>query len=424
MVDRWGHTTDGLSFRFFSPEQIDQILRDGAKRGREGSHAAIERILKHEPGLQRAELWQRIRKLKHPTNPKHTWGAAWTADEDELLRKGYAKGWVGKKEAVRELLRRHPDWRPHIVWKRAGHLGLVRKSLKRHQERAQHPWSEHDDRVLLNLAGYKDVPVIGKMLHRSENAIRSRLSVLGKSSRVHKEGYAQRALSEELHLGSKTIRKLIAEGLLEVRDPRITRQSLKNLSSISCASTDIKEPESTTIALTEKQSSSASGVDGREAPASSPQAVGSRPAKSSRADRVWADTASQLGLSLEATKDYVAQGVLKLYDPRITERSLRNLCRRHGSLLNYDYMNRQTQDWLVSSLDFARKGGEALALQLETRRKHAQVVRNCVCGREIRGNAFFRHARRCGQSGVRTDLMAQSIEPRGRALDRAPRTLV
>ena len=133
------------------------------------------------------------------------------------------------------------------------------------------------------------------MLHRSENAIRSRLSVLGKSSRVHKEGYAQRALSEELHLGSKTIRKLIAEGLLEVRDPRITRQSLKNLSSISCASTDIKEPESTTIALTEKQSSSASVVDGREAPASSPQAVGSRPAKSSRADRVWADTASQLG---------------------------------------------------------------------------------------------------------------------------------
>ncbi len=65
MVDRWGSTTGGYSFRFFSPEQADQILRDGAKRGRQDSHAAIERILKLEPGLERAELWQRIRQLKN-----------------------------------------------------------------------------------------------------------------------------------------------------------------------------------------------------------------------------------------------------------------------------------------------------------------------------------------------------------------------
>ena len=56
MADRWASATGNYSFRFFSPEQIDQILSEGAKRGRTGSHDAIERILKHEPGLGRAEL--------------------------------------------------------------------------------------------------------------------------------------------------------------------------------------------------------------------------------------------------------------------------------------------------------------------------------------------------------------------------------
>ena len=389
-------TTDGHSFRFFSPEQVDQILRDGAKRGREGSHAAIARILKHEPGLQRAELWQRIRRLKHPANPKRTWRAAWTGDEDELLRRGYAKGWSGKKEAVRELLRRHPDWRPHVVWKRAGHLGLIQKSLKRHQERSQHPWSEHDDRVLLNLAGYKEVGVIGKILHRSVNAIRSRLSRLGKSTRVHKEGYAQRALSEELHFGSRTIRRLIVEGLLEVRDPRITTQSLRGIKTLTPAliSTD---SEAKTGAVTEISKGPTSN-EGAKTSITDPCAPNSRPPRSSRAGRIWTEAANEMGVSLETIKNYIAQGMLKICDPRITEKSLRNLCRRHGSLVNYDYLNRETQAWLESSMDFIRNGGEALPCRLAARRKHAQVVRHCACGREIRGNAFFRHARRCGQS--------------------------
>jgi hypothetical protein len=42
---------DGDGFRFFSGEQVDKILYEGAKRGRKGSHAAIERILKFEPGI-------------------------------------------------------------------------------------------------------------------------------------------------------------------------------------------------------------------------------------------------------------------------------------------------------------------------------------------------------------------------------------
>jgi len=390
----------GDCFRFFSREQVDQILREGAKHGRAGSHAAIERILKFEPAIERSDLWQRIRQLRYPADQKRIWRAVWTAEEEELLRKGYAKGWTGKKGVVRELLQRHRDWQPHVIWKRAGQLGLVQRNVTRHQERSQHPWSEHDDRVLLNLAGYKEVGVIAKMLHRSENAVRSRLSVLGKSSRTHKEGYAQRALSEELHLGSRTIRKLIAEGFLEVRDPRITRQSLKSINVHTTSVPVVSDPtDSATISCAEGSFSVAKNGDSGEVSAANPNVIGSRPARSSRADRVWRETATQVGLSLQTIKNYIARGVLKLYDPRITERSLRNLCRRYGSLINSDYLNRETRDWLESSLDFTGKGGEALARQLAARRKHAQVVRRCsACAREIRGNAFFRHSKNCAQA--------------------------
>jgi hypothetical protein len=407
---RWENTTDGYSFRFFSPEQVDQILCDGAKRGRAGSHAAIERILKHEPGLERADLWQRIRRLKHPANPKRTSCAVWAADEDDLLRKGYAEGWAGKKQAIRELLRRHPDWQPYLIWRRASQLGLVQRSPKRHQERSQHSWSEHDDRVLLNLAGYKGAAVIAKILHRSANAIRSRLSRLGKSSRVHKEGYAQRALSEELHFGSRTIRALIIAGLLEVRDPRITGQSMRAAKALTPALIRTDHRGTQTGNVTEILL--AGPIDGESVKESTSDArlPNSRPPRSSRADRIWTEAANEMGISLQKIKNCIAQGLLKLCNPRITEKSLRNLCRRHGSLVNYDYLNRETQAWLDSSMDFIRNGGEARAGQLSARRQHAQVVRHCHCGREIRGNAFFRHARKCGER-VRTDPMAQAFDP-------------
>jgi len=214
----------------FTPEQVDQILRDGVRRGPAGTHATIERILKHETGIQRAQLWTRIRQLKHPPRAVRYQHSNWSENDDRLLREGYEKGWSGKREAICEILRRHPDWRPHVTWKRAARLGLVQRRLRRGQERSRQRWSEHDDRILLNYTGYKDVRVIGKMLRRSPDAVRSRLKVLGKSSRVHQEGYSRRALAEELHLGTRTIQRLIVEGLLEVRDPRVTRKSLDELS--------------------------------------------------------------------------------------------------------------------------------------------------------------------------------------------------
>ena len=398
MSDRWDITTGGHPYRFFTPEQVDQILRDGSKHGRTGSHAAIERILKHEPGVERPALWRRIRQLKNLPRGARYRRAVWGPEDDQILRRGYGSGWPGKQGAVRELLRRHPDWRPHVIWRRAAKLGLTGRKNKRGRERSRQPWSENDDRMLLNLAGYKFAKVIAKRLHRTESAVRYRLALLGKSSRVHREGYARRALAEELHLGSKTVQRLIVDGLLEVHDPRITKASLDDLcKSLQASSAPNTRSHEVAAPVSEEQAEAAvpKKCDSLEQNTKDPGTVPTRP---SRAKRFWAEAASALGVSAERVEQYIAKGVLKLQDPRITEKSLRSLCRRYGSLINYDFLNQETRAWLRDSLDLFPTAGEAAAKQMEASRKHAQTVRKCEgCGRAIRGNVYFRHIKSCGQ---------------------------
>jgi hypothetical protein len=399
MADRRHDTTNGYSFRFFSPEQVDEILRDGFKRGRVGSHAAIERILKHEPQLERAELWRRIRWLKTPRPAQKYRRTIWGADDETILRDGYRRGWQGKKEAVRELRRRHPGWCPHVIWRRAAKLGLVEQA-KRRPVRNRHPWSEEDDRVLLSLAGYKRMRMIAKLLHRSERGVRYRLAVLGKSSRVQLEGYARRTLAEELHFGRRTIQRLIATGLLEVRDPRITPQSLDALRQSGRLSSLQQEPvavEPVCATDSVKQITTPTDEDTHN---SSDEMHDTLPkaGTASRAKRVWTEVAKELGVSFETVQSLILDRALKVFDPRITEQSLIKLCRRNGSLINWEFLDSETRDWLESTMDVNRRAGADTTMRLNPFRKHALVIRRCMrCGRAIRGNAFFAHSK-CGKN--------------------------
>lgn len=387
MANRWEQATGGYLLRFFSPEQVDEILRNGCRRGRQGTHAAIERVLRLEPGIERAELWRRIRQLKFPSNDTRHGRSTWTPEDDQVLSDGYQNGWSGKRQAVRELIKRHPDWQPHVIWKHAAKLHLIRRISKRWQERSRLRWSKHDHDLLMNLAGYKTPRFIAKLLHRSEAAVRYHLMILGKSSRVHLEGFSRKELAADLHLGKKTIQRLIVEGLLEVRDPRITRESLEDLRAsgrlnLSCSESDAREPEPISVT-----------------PNSPMQTIDPMLAvsKRSRAERVWGETARSFGIPTGRLKALIAQRVLKLYDPTITEKSFRHFCHRYGSIINYEFLNRETRAWLENSMDFVRRSGESSSHRLAPLRKHAYIVRQCTkCGHTIRGNVFFRHIKKCG----------------------------
>ena len=49
-----------------------------------------------------------------------------------------------------------------------------------------------------------------------------------------------------------------------------------------------------------------------------------------------------------------AVDVARVLDPTITEKSFRNFCRQYGAMINYDFLNRETREWLQSSMDLVR----------------------------------------------------------------------
>ena len=393
MSDHSRNSIDGFTFRFFSARQVDEILRAGAKGGREGSSAAIKRILRVEPAIERAELWKRLRQLKFPPCPKPYCRSKWTEEDDRILRSGYANGRWRKRDAVRELLRRHPDWRPHTIWKRAAKLRLITKHVSRGQERSRLPWNEGDNQVLLNLAGYKTSRAIARILHRSEAAIRCHLMVLGKSSRAYRDGFSRHELAAQLHIGRNTIQRLIVDGLLQVRDPRITRDSLEALKHSGHLSALCLRGAGTVSHCAEAIPTCAVGP------------CGLRSGNKSRSERVWTEVANLTGLHISTIKRLIVQRALKFYDPTVTEKSVRDLCRHHGALINYDLLSRETQVWLRDSMDLDRTAGEAPAPHLKCLRQHARITRRCEkCGRSIRGNVFFKHVKNCASKGATTGL--------------------
>jgi len=254
------------------------------------------------------------------------------------------------------------------------------------------------------MAGYKTAKFIAKVLHRSESAVRYRLAVLGNSSRVHLEGYARRTLAQELHLGSRTIQRLVVQGFLEVRDPRITRKSLEDVCKTGrlTASPHDQLPDAKESAAIPREEGPATTPSTNSIPVAP---VGhSKPPRSCRAKRIWADVARQLNVDASVIEQLIFRGVLKLYDPRVTEKSLTKFCGRYGALIKSDFLDAETRDWLAGSMDLAPAAGKVMAQGMEAFRKHARVVRTCErCGRVIRGNVFFRHNKRCPQRNARAE---------------------
>jgi hypothetical protein len=119
--------------------------------------------------------------------------------------------------------------------------------------------------------------------------------------------------------------------------------------------------------------------------------------------------ARQLSVDASVIEQLIFRGVLKLYDPRVTEKSLAKFCARYGALIKTDFLDAETRDWLAGCMDLAPGAGKDEAGRLEAFRKHARVVRTCEhCGRPIRGNVFFRHSKTCPQRNGGNAVGSQS----------------
>jgi hypothetical protein len=152
--------------------------------------------------------------------------SSWPGTLDDMLKQGYASGWRGKREVIKEILRQCPELPRHVIWKRASRLGLTQKRQE-NVEKTQHGhWSADEDKLLLQLCGEYPARMIGEKLHRSERAVRLRLLRLAGSSSF-RDGYKQTEVSRDLGVSPATVRRWVVLGWLNLRGRRITDRSFR-----------------------------------------------------------------------------------------------------------------------------------------------------------------------------------------------------
>jgi hypothetical protein len=297
---------------------------------------------------------------------------------DRLLITGLIHGSAGKRKAINKILQLVPQWTRGDCWQRIRYLrnkpefaGVAKEHVRTDVDHPEHharatsagPWTTTDDDKLLNLAGYEPVKKIAQRLGRSQRAVRFRLGALGMSAKVI-DGWSQRALRKMLRVSRTRLRYLIGTGMLRVRDPRISAISL----AVFCR----------------KMNSSMSS--------SSAEAVAHALADEANAFS-WERAAGLLGASQAQVQAWISTGHLKVVDPFVPERAFKDFCKRHGQEIRAALIDPHVAKWLMKEYGVTELAGKNRVVF--GAQKHALVVRICRCGREIVGNAYFRHARAC-----------------------------
>lgn len=326
---------------------VDKVLITGLRLGDEGKHQAINKVLQLVPEWRRGDCWRRIRQLRRSSLVPHLWLRA-------------------EQEHTVELSQRHSFPRTNRLW------------------------TKQDDAKLLDWAGYEPVSKIARRLQRSVRAVRFRLGALGMSARVS-DGWSQRELRGLLRVSPIKLRRWIGTGLLRVRDPRVTTESLLSLCTHDHPSFDPTALDRITAAARTHDALS------------------------------WDRAAELLGVSLDQLQVFISQGGLKVRDPFITDRSFEEFCRKHGDQINMALIDPATTNWLQA--EYAVSDGNVRSISRA--QKHALVVRVCRCGRKIAGNIYFKHVRHCSivhlyvQGGSRASVRGET-----RALNSAPTSTI
>jgi hypothetical protein len=299
---------------------------------------------------------------------------------DRLLSEGIRIGPASKRRAISKALHDFPEVNRGYCWQRIRHLKKTpelaarqacppgeRTPRARRADTAARPaprrrWTPEEDDKLLNSAGYESVKRIAQQLSRSPRAVRYRLCALGMSAKVQ-DGWSLRRLRKQLKVSPTRLRQFIARGLLGVRDPRVTADSL--------------------LALCERQRDSLDPMMVKKIKAAKTKA------KAYTQERV----ASLLGVALAQVQTWIADGHLHLADLYVSDRSFEQFCRKHGDQINLALMSPRMAKWLIEGYGVPAPAADPA--RVGRAQKHALVVRACACGRKIAGNVYFKHLKAC-----------------------------
>ena len=362
------------------PPEVEEILQQACGLGRRAIHMAINRasraLLQYPrgafPHVTRALLWRLCRKYKAPAKHQRYQRARWSADDVELLGNGYSRGPSGINEAVRELMRRHPQWsRDQIYWK-ARSLGLTHKESSPNARNARRRWSKAEEMGIINEAGRISASGIGKRFGRTGWAVQCRLAGLKASSRVIERDYGLKRLKELLHVRTNRIQRFIGQGKLKAHRLLISAPSLIER-------------------LRNEESESAAGANGK-----------GRVTRQSPTKRSYTlqKAAERLGVTRQAVEELLAKGILKPYRPRVPEKNLWAFLEEHGwelqrDSLEFESLDEEPQRWVKPVRTVTPERAAALA-KMQAQRRHTETIKACrYCGRQLRGNVRGFHENRC-----------------------------
>jgi hypothetical protein len=301
---------------------------------------------------------------------------------DRLLLAALKDGPHAVRRAIKRIIETFPQWTRGNCWRRLRQLRrrpeFAVPAVPANSGAAAPPaapanprpirrppargWSAAEKGQLLSCTGYEPVKKIAQRLGRSEAALRFRLGALGVSARV-KDGHSLGALRELLRVSPKRLRFLIGTGLLRVRDGRISAASFAAYFERQRASLDTAAVERFAAA----QKTKADGYS-------------------------WKRAAAILGVGIERIHELLCAGVLKVVDPFVTERQFGEFCKKHGSQINLALLPPQTVRWLQGYGLKPPVDGERT---LSKAQKHTLQLHQCRCGKEIAGNAYFKHIKAC-----------------------------